>query len=339
MAEIKKKEKKDRQIVLLTVFAICLVVMGHCDITLDFKELWIFKWIYSFHMPLFFFISGYLLALTTPKAKLSETSYGNFLKKKCIRLLIPFLFINSIIFIIKSALPDRSIMQHPVTLDLNSFLYSTFLSPVGFMWFLPCLFMVFVVIFPLYKLLKLRLDTGMKLFVGIFISIIVLIVLDVTIPEIKFMQLSQAIHYSTYFLLGILYYEFKKPVDKFIMKYWIAIGLIFLIASVSLYFSGYLAAICGIIFSMVFALVLQDKCPDKLVKFSAVTYVVFLLSYFPQMIIRGPIAHRFPDVNQYILSGISFVVGVFLPVAIGVVVLKYKDRNKLLRKMAILIGL
>lgn len=43
---------------------ILLVYIGHCD--LDYKSN-LFLWIYSFHMPLFFFISG---SLFTPHKQL-----------------------------------------------------------------------------------------------------------------------------------------------------------------------------------------------------------------------------------------------------------------------------
>lgn len=44
---------RNKEIALLTLFAMTLVVAGHSDITSDYKELWIYKWVYSFHMPFF----------------------------------------------------------------------------------------------------------------------------------------------------------------------------------------------------------------------------------------------------------------------------------------------
>lgn len=146
--------EKNRQIVLLTLFAMTLVVAGHSDVTSDYKSLWIYKWAYSFHMPLFFFISGFLFALTVPNTKLRTLSFSSFIKKKALRLLIPFLFINTIIFIIKASLiKESSMMQHPVELTWNSFLEATFLSPMGFMWFLPALLTIFVIAFTFRKVL------------------------------------------------------------------------------------------------------------------------------------------------------------------------------------------
>lgn len=78
--------EKNRQIVLLTLFAMTLVVVGHSDITPDFKGLWIYKWVYSFHMPLFFFISGFLFSLTAPNEKLKKLSFASFIKLSLIHI-------------------------------------------------------------------------------------------------------------------------------------------------------------------------------------------------------------------------------------------------------------
>ena len=64
--------KKLTQVSFLFVFATLLVVIGHADITLDYRDLWIYKWVYSFHMPLFFFLSGFLFAYTYPANKMQE---------------------------------------------------------------------------------------------------------------------------------------------------------------------------------------------------------------------------------------------------------------------------
>ena len=138
-------------------------------------------------------------------------------------------------------------------------------------------------------------------------AIVLFVTLDLLLPGISFMQLSSAIHYSSFFLLGILYSDYKSAIDRFLKKYWIVIGFSFLILSVSMVLPKYMSSLCGIIFSITFALILENKCPDKFVKLSGVCYAVFLLSYFPQMFIRGPIAHRFPNVSQYILCNIIFV--------------------------------
>lgn len=331
---------KNRQIVILTIFATVLVVIGHSDITDDFKQLWIYKWVYSFHMPLFFFISGFLFCLTLPVEKLRGTTFLSFVKKKSVRLLIPFIFINTIIFIIKSKfIGDQSMLQHPVAMNLESFLNSTFLTPMGFMWFLPALFTIFITIFYGFKILKTK-NLSELSYLGCFlITIFLLILAHYYLPHIRFMQIGQAIYYATFFLTGILYCDYKDKIDFYLKKYWFIGGIILLGCSVSLYFSDYVAAFCGIGFSLILALLLESKCSDKLVELSGFSYTVFLISYFPQMFIRGPVAHMFPQINQYLLSGLSFLVGLLIPVGIGMIALKVKSKQTNLKHINKLIGL
>lgn len=69
--------------------AILLVVLGH-SISRSVADHYsdpVLLWIYSFHMPLFFFISGYLISYTSYKKR----SLGNSFLKKGLTLLIPYL--------------------------------------------------------------------------------------------------------------------------------------------------------------------------------------------------------------------------------------------------------
>ena len=63
--------KKNQQILVLNTFAIIMVCIGHSFTAVE--SYYGHKWIYSFHMPLFMFISGYLLNY------LSSTYKCNFL--------------------------------------------------------------------------------------------------------------------------------------------------------------------------------------------------------------------------------------------------------------------
>lgn len=73
--------------------AILLVVIGHLlqynFVGTPAKEL--FDVIYSFHMPLFMFLSGYVASLTIDK---QLTDKGLFVKKKAFSLLVPFVFMG-----------------------------------------------------------------------------------------------------------------------------------------------------------------------------------------------------------------------------------------------------
>lgn len=70
---------------------ILLVYIGHCNIGLRHDSYNIvFDWIYSFHMPFFFFVSGLLFNVKSIDTK-------NFLWKKTIALMLPYIISLSII--------------------------------------------------------------------------------------------------------------------------------------------------------------------------------------------------------------------------------------------------
>lgn len=324
--------KKLIQISFLFVFATLLVVIGHADITLDYKDIWIFKWVYSFHMPLFFFLSGFLFAYTHPEDKMRKINFFSFMKKKVRRLLLPFLFINSVIFVIKSRFVSAELMQHPLTFSFPSWVESMLERPIGFMWFLPALFMIFV----FFLLIKRGIYINIYLQIG---GVILLFLLSNVMPDVSFMQLSLAVHYSVYFSLGIIYCIHKKKVDAFLLRYKYTILLGAFMLSACLIPVRVIAALAGVVFCLVLSLVVESHCGDRIVCLSDYTYTVFLLSYFPQMFIRGPIAHALPEVNQYVLSVVSVVVGFILPIALGLFYRKVLDKNSVTRFVGLLIGI
>lgn len=140
-------------------------------------------------------------------------------------------------------------------------------------------------------------------------------------------------------MIGIIYCTYKQQVDRFLIRtvYWILPLSFFM--SACLINQRVLAALVGILFSLSLSLILGDRCDERFIRLSKYTYTIFLLSYFPQMFIRGPIAFRFPEVNSYAFSVLSFFVGFFTPVLIGVLVDKMKLKNRLFTFLAHFVGL
>ena len=112
-------------------FAIFIVVIGHCcEFGLGRNDT-LFNFLYfSFHMPLFMFISG-LVAFHRPDYK-----FIPFVKSKACRLLIPFFVVGGLSCIARDI----------------SFLDFVFdFSKRGY-WFLPVLFTILLLMFPSYKM-------------------------------------------------------------------------------------------------------------------------------------------------------------------------------------------
>ena len=107
---------------------IFLVVLGHSS----FPTQEINQWISSFHMPLFFLLSGILLAHTNAH----EQSMRHLAKKKATSILIPYLSF-SILSMIFSAILDTASLK---TYLPNALLQTVVFYGISVLWFLPALF-------------------------------------------------------------------------------------------------------------------------------------------------------------------------------------------------------
>lgn len=119
--------------------AILLVVWGHyepSDAPAGFEIGW--RLIYLFHMPLFIFASGYIYQATYRP----ETSYTTFLRKKFMRLLVPYFSTSVVIITIKLFTPGQ--VDNPVTPGAYlSMLWSP--SAGYFLWFIWALWTMMVI--------------------------------------------------------------------------------------------------------------------------------------------------------------------------------------------------
>lgn len=124
---------------------IILVVIGHY--IPDNSPQWYVNlrtWIYSFHMPLFMFASGYIYM-----AFKKDEPYWTFVTKKIRRLMIPYFVVSVIIITIKFLTQSSMYVENPVT--AMSYLRIFYLPEAGyFLWFIWALFTMFLIV-PLFK--------------------------------------------------------------------------------------------------------------------------------------------------------------------------------------------
>lgn len=126
---------------------ILLVVLGHSDLALISPYL--HQFIYSFHVPLFFFLSGYFFHVKNP--------LGVFIKKQFNAILKPYLFTIILIYLVSISFTN---MRFATALGrIVKSLYAT-----GFyiewipLWFLPSLFITSLLAYFFYRTLFLRVD-------------------------------------------------------------------------------------------------------------------------------------------------------------------------------------
>lgn len=132
-----------KELNILKGIAILLVVIGHSfpnDFNGNFIYEYIHKFIYSFHMPVFFFISGFFAF------KIYDKNFKplEFIKNKFKRLIIPYISFSIMALIIKVSI---DYIQN-IHIDIDNIIYGIFINPyenpMMSLWFLYTLFIIFV---------------------------------------------------------------------------------------------------------------------------------------------------------------------------------------------------
>ena len=133
--------------------AILLVLIGHCGYVVENLPL-VSKTILSFHMPLFFFLSG--LCFNNDCYKIGGRQYAI---KQARRLIIPYIIFDLLLLLF--SIVDGVIRKHEV--GILNFLISMVLcrnikiNGTGLiLWFLPCIFVVIVTFFFLNKRINVK---------------------------------------------------------------------------------------------------------------------------------------------------------------------------------------
>lgn len=197
---------------LLQIIGPIFVVLGHSLNGLASKGAWyIFskEWIYIFHMPLFFMISGYLLAY---KGYLRKWSYGKFILEKVKRLLVPWFFWNSLVWMI--------IIVYKFVISKSSFNWSDML--IGFIepranaltvtWFLFALFVVYLAA-PLFQGIL-----NFKNPIGIAITLTICITLYILPLNTELFALSDLHKDLLFFVVGCLLGQMEADKFETLMK-------------------------------------------------------------------------------------------------------------------------
>lgn len=201
---MKNNTKKLNEVVLIRVFTILVVVLGHSMIV--YSSNWstfemqigssffdnLKRYIDIFQMPLFIFISGYIYHFN----RIEMSKYQNknrFIKGKFIRLIIPYFSIAILYVIPIRFLIDYNGYQGKSFMEL--LVNNVFLGEdIGHLWFLPSIFTIFVIFYLFERFIfKFPLIMGILFFVGIS-------TLSGFFPAVFFIQKS--FNYLLYFYVG-----------------------------------------------------------------------------------------------------------------------------------------
>ena len=193
--------------------AICiiLVVVGHY-IPENSPDWYVLTraFIYSFHMPLFMFASGFIYMATR-----KDIGYGEFVQKKFRRLMIPYFTTSVIVITIKLITQGNAYIENPVT--VMSYVKMLYSPEAGyFLWFIWALWWMFVIV-PLFKTQRQRL---ILLAIALFLAYIPFQTTEIfCIKEFK--------HMFVYFVLGVVMAEHRQVIWQYVSRYTYIIYLLF----------------------------------------------------------------------------------------------------------------
>ena len=186
------KEARNQIFDISRGLGIFLVVWGH--VTSNPASIYI----YSFHMPLFFFLSGIFHR---------NEQFTNFLNKKFKRLIIPYLYYSILIYLFYLA-------WFSVFLEIESFNFKNILNIIPFndtvsspLWFLISLFEVSLIFFLLELLFK---NDLILTFLAILLGLILVLISKKVEVFVNYFFIASSCSMLMFFSLGHLIARFKS---------------------------------------------------------------------------------------------------------------------------------
>lgn len=303
------EKKYFRELNVVRGIAVLLVAMGHSfpDLQTGMKypiAILIKDYIYDFHMAVFFFISGFFCLTGVKKYTFIEE-----IRRKVERLLIPYFFYSFISIILKLFFNKYANNQFEWSRFWRIFLGD---SPNAGLWFLWTLFFVWLTT---DLLIRIKLKSIIIFIVGLILNISQLY-LDCGF----FMYFMK---FFVFYAIGILIYQNYDKVSKFLVNrkniilslVGFMIMLIFaLIQTLNIIGEEFyiVTGMIGIFSTLQISTMIANgvsKLRMRLEEYGKYSYDIYLVGYYPQMIIRT-ILDKILSIN-YVIVCVSMFIGGF----------------------------
>lgn len=312
--------ERERWADILKGIGAILVVIGHLVLYEGYAKIYI----YSFHMPLFFFISGYLYH--------QEKNFKTFLKRKVKNLLVPY-FLFAFISILVTYFLEGIYLSKSEILATYFFVNGSFAFNSS-LWFLIIMFFTLIFFYIIRKSIKIE----KPIFALITTIILLVICVFLNIKQIKlYFGLEIVPHALLVFYLGYLYKLNKVKINKvinkvlhnnivFIFQVCILLIISFYLSllngrvnmSTSIYNNYFLYLVAAIISIYVYVLIskklelcknkFNTKFADVLVRFSFLSLLMFCTQ---RLIFK--VYYKIQDaINIDLMSGKNIIVTIFM---------------------------
>lgn len=322
-------DSRNRLISFMQAFGIILVVAGHSTYQLQQSGHMpaVRQWIYSFHMPLFFFISGYLFKYSNTRkgiqlSDMPALGKDGFITGKARRLLVPYVIISSVAFIPKTMM--SAIALRPVDMSVWSYL-GMLLYPhsnvIGYFWFLPPLFLIYC-----FTLLAAK----TKVNINDSLLIVCLIAVSIVNPGTGFLGLDSALYNAVFFAAG---YMFRKHMlETVVGRHSATAAAVTFTVSVALMYAPdtgiryLLTSFNGILMSVALAHLYVAGRMRFLDHLDGASYTIYLLSWFPQVVSQQILMSLVPGITWHVTTVLAFFSGLYVPLVVHRWVRKHCDK-------------
>lgn len=305
----------------LQIIGIILVVLGH-----SFHEYpeghgyntLLYRMIYSFHMPLFMFVSGFLLVFSTRMRDYSsKPAFKYFFLGKMKRLLLPYAVFSIVTFIPRASL--SSMADDNIEIDVDSFIRGLFFSDsliIPYYWFIQVCFILLVLTYS-----AIIIGEKSKLNECTFYSLIILLFIILPIIPIEyteFFAVDKAIYYGIYFVIGAAYSRYANVIDKFIRWTSVNFMIFSILFWIVLFFTTEntewfkLCSLVGIIMCISIAKIIERYKIRILDHLTGVYYMIFLLSWYCN-VISQQVLHHFVELPWWCYTVLSLISGIYVP--------------------------
>jgi fucose 4-O-acetylase-like acetyltransferase len=316
-------KKSNRTLSALAGLAIILIVLGHSGGLMPDaiklmanndpvygKFISFINWIKLYHIPIFFTLSGFLFKYSNPKKK--SVSFLDLVKKKTVRLLLPYFFISTIVYPIKIVF--NQFAAFPVSVSFAGYLYTLYMpwyNTITFFWFLPTLFLIFLLANTVVKHDDSIVYDTILFMISVFLWF--------TFPNnpgtspLGILNIGGVLHNIIFFIGGFLICKYELHFVKFNNMNVVltcVMSILFYNFFLNYKFAHLVIAILGIFFVYGIA----SSIPTGiLMYFGDYSYQIYIFSWFPQVAIRITLSQVL-HVNIWVVVISSFIGGLFFPI-------------------------
>lgn len=315
-----------------------LVVLGHSTPT-GASDLPIFidrlrTFIYSFHMPLFFYIAGFLFKYTCEKRR---KPYHTFIKNKAVRFLTPYFVLTAVGIIPKILLSQ--FVNDEVSFSWYYVFESVFnprLNVWGHFWFLPTLLIIFIFSYLILESTKNR---------AVFTAVLILSAMLAVFPiQTNWLALHDICLELIYFCMGIATCSLVIKKRNIVFRLPVAVVtataavLIYIITTESklYYYNNYIrnSANIAIAMLMIYAILcmtifFENKGSKILDYFEGKTFSIYIISWPCQAAVEV-LLNRVMHLHWYVTVPAMFFAGIGIPLLFLWIYGKLKHHPKLI---------